>query len=193
MHDVTGYYFTNVLMMLKAAIVVLSREPAKALNILHSAVNQVQEGIDETRKAIRALKETGRERANALRAISQLARTFQALTDIKIHLEFGNAPQTFGDRLDLTVLRFVQAALTNSFRHGKATWVRIALWLTERELLITVSDNGVGAQNIVKGMGLSGMERRLCPVRGQVAARNLPGGFQVSARIPRQSEVESVV
>jgi signal transduction histidine kinase len=50
---------------------------------------------------------------------------------------------------------------------------------------MTVTDNGVGAANIIKGIGLAGMEERLESVGGTLAVSSPPeGGFRLRITIP---------
>ena len=182
-HDVTGYFFTNILMLLKAAVVLTPTAPEKVVDILHHAISQIQNGLDETRKALRSLNEIKGDKNN-LTALFGLVQTFQALTNIEVDLQYGNCPNSFGTETDSIVYRIVQESLTNAFRHSKATRIGIHLWLADGELLISISDNGEGVQRVVKGMGLTGMEDRLRRVSGSVRVGNVLGGFHVSARIP---------
>jgi signal transduction histidine kinase len=48
-----------------------------------------------------------------------------------------------------------------------------------------VSDNGIGAQNVVKGIGLAGMEERLAMVGGTLEISSPEdGGFRLRVEIP---------
>jgi signal transduction histidine kinase len=48
-----------------------------------------------------------------------------------------------------------------------------------------VSDNGIGARNIVKGIGLAGMEERIAALNGSLEiASPEEGGFRITARVP---------
>jgi signal transduction histidine kinase len=50
---------------------------------------------------------------------------------------------------------------------------------------MTVTDNGVGAANIVKGIGLAGMEERLESVGGTLSVSSpQEGGFRLKIAIP---------
>ena len=81
--------------------------------------------------------------------------------------------------------RIIQEALTNAVRHGHASSVSIQLWSDQKVLRLYILDNGRGAEQIIKGIGLLGMEERVIPYGGTVeisAPEN--GGFKLSVIIP---------
>jgi signal transduction histidine kinase len=78
----------------------------------------------------------------------------------------------------------VQESLMNSFRHGKASRVRIFLRRQDEDIVLKVSDNGMGAAIFVEGIGLAGMRERLGKLGGTLSARGVAGGFDVIASVP---------
>ncbi len=83
--------------------------------------------------------------------------------------------------------RIVQEGLTNAFRHGKATRVRINLWQTEGEILVSVLDNGRGiapGTSVTDGIGLAGMRERLAEYGGEIRLGPVVDGFELAATIP---------
>jgi signal transduction histidine kinase len=72
----------------------------------------------------------------------------------------------------------------NSFRHGKATLVRIFLVRDGDRIVLSLRDNGLGAGGFVEGIGLAGMRERLARSGGSLAAASVPGGFEVRAHVP---------
>ena len=72
----------------------------------------------------------------------------------------------------------------NSFRHGKATLVRIFLTRDAGCIVLSLRDNGVGAADLVEGIGLAGMRERLARSGGALEAASVPGGFEVRASVP---------
>ena len=79
--------------------------------------------------------------------------------------------------------RFVQEALTNSFRHGGASCIEVRLFFAERDLIVSVSDNGNAPELIHEGIGLQGMRERLGEIGGSLSYHTLQG-FTVIARLP---------
>ena len=74
--------------------------------------------------------------------------------------------------------------MTNAFRHGKATKIRIYFHAADEFLNITIIDNGVGSTQIMEGIGIAGMKERLGEFHGDLSLHNGIDGFEIKARIP---------
>lgn len=184
-HDISGYIFTNLIALMDAAGS-LGREDQGALpDMLLTARKQAQEGLRETRTALRKLREEKPRKADSTRDIHRIVSIFRTVAGIGIDLSFGNLPHFLSRNLNLALLRTVQEALTNSVRHGRASQVRVNFWVADGELLLTIADNGKGAFEVVKGIGLAGMEERIGALGGTVQVGRAPeGGFSLSVQVP---------
>lgn len=184
-HDISGYIFTNIIALMDAAISMGGRDP-EALADLHTTVRaQAKEGLQETRRALRELRASDTHRERGIAAIYKIKSVFERVTGIKVDIEAGNMPPSFGEEIDMAVYRVVQEALTNAMRHGRASHVWVHFWIMEDKLELSVQDDGLGSKDIVKGIGLSGMEERIKHLGGTIRAGNAPeGGFKVLVHIP---------
>jgi signal transduction histidine kinase len=184
-HDISGYIFTNLIALMDAAGSMRRGNDAELSELLVTARGQAQEGLRETRMALRKLREEGPSRADSQGAIHKIVSIFRKVAGIRVDLSLGNLPRYLSRELNLALYRTVQEALTNAIRHGKATVVRVDFWVEGGEILLGIADNGIGADAIVKGIGISGMEERLGALGGGVSAGRSPeGGFSLRARVP---------
>ncbi len=187
-HDISGYRFTNIIALMDAAISMGGRNLEQLQDLYLAARNQARDGLLETRRALRALRTNEMHIKHGISAVYKICAVFEQVTGIHITIESGNIPATFGPNIDMAVYRLVQEALTNAMRHGRATAVSIYFWIHEHALEIVVQDNGIGAQQVVKGIGLSGMEERLASFGGTLEIGSVAeGGFKLKARIPLQN------
>lgn len=92
--------------------------------------------------------------------------------------------------VELALFRIVQEALTNIYRHSKATKAVIRLVrnssTTDSRLSLTVRDNGVGIERrkrVSIGVGLSGMEARLRPLNGTLDISTSKQGTTISVQV----------
>lgn len=87
-----------------------------------------------------------------------------------------------------TAYRIVQESLTNAARHGKCRHATVDLRVTDRDVAITVSDDGVGGDRDAgqpSGHGIRGMVERAQILGGTVIAGAQPsGGWRVHAVLP---------
>ena len=184
-HDISGYIFTNIIALMDSTIITGCQNPEKTGETCLTARIQAQEGLQETRKALRALRTLGGEREKGLRAIYKIKGIFEETTGVAVNIESGNMPLSFGEEIDLILYRTVQEALTNALRHGHATKVCIDFRIEDSLICMYVLDNGSGTKDITKGIGLAGMEERINQINGQIEATNaLEGGFKLTVRIP---------
>jgi signal transduction histidine kinase len=90
--------------------------------------------------------------------------------------------------VDLAAYRVVQEALTNAYKHAGPAHARVHIRYEPHELLLEVSDDGVGAGaagDLGGGHGLVGMRERVALYGGDLeAGRARGGGFAVRAKIP---------
>jgi signal transduction histidine kinase len=187
-HDTVGYSLTNILMTLEAATDLLERDSLRAREALERSINEAQTCLEETRRSMQELRSKEQKEAVGLQTLAHLVRSFSEATGMKVQMEYGNAPNSFGSRLDLVLFRIIQEGLTNAFRHGQADTVRIAVWIKEKLLTVSILDNGRGTSQIVEGIGISGMRERVENIGGKISFRNYPDGFNIRAELPLTEE-----
>jgi signal transduction histidine kinase len=110
---------------------------------------------------------------------------FEEVTGIKVEIELGNIRFDYGPEVNRSLVRIIQEGFTNSVRHGKASKIIILFWEFPGTLEMLLRDNGIGAQNIVKGIGIAGMEERLAILGGKLEFSSPEdGGFVLKVTIP---------
>jgi signal transduction histidine kinase len=197
LHDNCGYVFTNIIAITDAAISCGDMETWRMQDTFQLIQSQAREGLKRTRETLHMIRELQDPVSGSIDGIYEMRRIFQDVTGIKVDIESGNMKFNYGPTVNRTLNRIVQEAFTNSVRHGQSTRILIHLWEYQGTLSMTVRDNGIGAKNIVKGIGLAGMEERLAAIGGALAVSSPEdGGFQIKVDIPlpenRQSEKNKV-
>ena len=88
-----------------------------------------------------------------------------------------------------TIFRCVQEGLSNAIRHADATAVEVSVRRQADEIVVCVSDDGVGGRGRPEGSGLRGMRERLAAANGTLSAVDrAPRGFALEARLPAAEE-----
>jgi signal transduction histidine kinase len=88
------------------------------------------------------------------------------------------------------VLLVVREALTNARRHSSARRVRVVLGATEEEIVVEVSDDGVGfdPRQSTQSVGLGAMRERTALLSGRLEVFSEPAeGTTLRLRVPRPS------
>jgi signal transduction histidine kinase len=185
LHDSCGYAFSNIILVTDAAVSRGEMGTAHSQEIFHQIRNLASRGLNDTRETLHLIRKIQEPYHESIEAIYQLKKIFEEVTGIAVTVEWGNMKRDYGPAINRVLTRIVQEAFTNSIRHGKASRILIHFWEFSREFTMTVTDNGIGAVNIVKGIGLAGMEERLESAGGTLAVSSPPeGGFRLRIAIP---------
>jgi PAS domain S-box-containing protein len=160
----------------------LASKIASARELADEMITSVQKIASELRPGI--LDRVGLEAA-----IETEAQAFQSRTGIQCHWTLPQAPLATGQDLATAAFRIFQEILTNVARHAHATSVAIHLRYREGNLLLEVSDNGVGIRKRdienPKSLGLLGMQERAAILGGKIQFDVMPaGGTLVKVEIP---------
>jgi signal transduction histidine kinase len=184
-HDSSGYVFTNIIAITDAAISYQFMEPEKMRETLQLIQNQAREGLKRTREILHMIRGIQDPVSESIDAIYEMKRIFHDVTGIRVDIESGNMRHNYGPAVNKALIRIVQEAFTNAVRHGQSTKILVRFWEFPRSLSVTVRDNGIGAKNIVKGIGLAGMEERIAALGGTMDVSSPEdGGFQIQVGIP---------
>jgi two-component system sensor histidine kinase UhpB len=159
---------------------------ADAIAMLDSAGVDQQTFDSPPRKvlaSVKALQLTNRRILDRLRplyieelglelSIEELIRKVRAQSAIRVAVEIDPALSAVDSVVSQTVYRLLQEGVTNVLRHAFATEMSLKAAVSERHVLVEISDNGVGmAPGAQFGRGLTGMHER---------ARALGGTFEIS-------------
>src|ERR1700676_3284123 len=114
-----------------------------------------------------------------------------------IKITMGTEPLDFprlATELETTLFRVIQEALTNVFRHSRASKACVTLEKKETEVTLTVRDDGVGVPVEISefrpdsiGVGIGGMRQRIKELGGELLLRNADPGTIVEVLIPTAS------
>jgi signal transduction histidine kinase len=70
----------------------------------------------------------------------------------------------------------VSEALGNVAKHARATRCEVEGWIVDEQLVVTITDDGVGGANPAGGTGLTGLVTRLDALGGTLDLTSPPGG-----------------
>ncbi len=188
LHDTVGYALTNVIVMMDAAKARAGEAPESLGSLLDDVRDQSERALNDTRRILHLMRSVEQFERKGIGAIFQLTRAFQDAMGVSVEMHLGNLPPTLGHRIDSALFRLVQEGLTNAFRHGNASRVRITMWQAPAEIRVNVWDNGSGlaadGAAVQDGIGMSGMRERFAELGGTIRAGNVADGFQLSGAIP---------
>lgn len=184
LHDIVGYLITNIIMMMQAAMEIVGDKDEQLNLLLKKVEDHAQEGYQEVRQSLRLLRSLNLRKIKGIPAIQKLINTFSEATNVQVSIDYGNILFSFGGEIENVLYRLIQEGMINAFMHGKATEIQIKIWHTEKEIQLSIYDNGIGTSEIHEGIGFSGMKERISNLHGTFEANNMYEGFKIYATIP---------
>lgn len=115
-------------------------------------------------------------------------------TGIRYVLNIGEEDFALDASLSTTIFRILQEAVTNVTRHAKAKAIEVELRGEGDEMLLVVSDDGIGFDPQMlsiqrKSFGLLGMRERVKSLGGQFELSSQPGhGTQLRIHLPKTAD-----
>jgi len=186
-HDSLGHYLTAITMQLEAAGKLVAKEPDRAAESIAKAEEMARESLAEVRRSVAALRASPVDATALGDAIGELVEN---LYDSGIATTFSvkGKSQSLPIQAKTALYRTAQEGLTNVRKHAKASAVEIKLVYESEQVMLTITDNGVGQRGTEgEGFGLLGLRERLNLVRGTLEAGDNPdGGFRIHVIVPRE-------
>lgn len=199
LHDELGQIITALHLELDWSIKRLALPESVVTEVFHGPRRMIENSAAELRRICDGLRPPFLDDLGAGPALELLVEEFEGRTGVKTKLEI----QSDADAIDvptdtgLCTYRILQEALTNIMRHAEASEVAVSLHLRERELLLSIYDNGVGMDlellGGAKGSGITGMQERANLVNGRLEIKSvLNEGTRIVFRVPLPLQAREV-
>ncbi|WP_310964786.1 sensor histidine kinase [Nocardioides terrisoli] len=184
LHDGVGHGLAVIAMQAGVALHVLEKDVESARASLLAIRDTSRESLEALRAELSALRPGEEAPARAARrGLADLPvlvdRVRAGGLDVSVEVRAEGVDETVG----AAAYAVVQEALTNVLRHARADRARVSVLAGSGQLVVTVADDGQGGE-VVEGMGISGMRRRVGALGGTLAVGPGSSGFTVEARLP---------
>ena len=148
--------------------------------------------FEEVRQSIFGLRTMVSRSLGLIPTLAEYLHEFSAQHGIQVDLQVQeDRVPGFSSAEETQVVRIIQEALTNIWKHAKATWAVIRLGVQDGHREVTIQDNGRGfePERIRKGgssrFGLETMRERAEGLGGSLEIQSPPGaGTTVTIRLP---------
>lgn len=153
--------------------------------LLDRAVEGLDEAIRMLRRVVHGLRPPELDALGLAGALKELA-VFLSGPSLRVETALPTDLTVLSKGVEVAAYRIVAEALTNVVRHAQATRAEITITLDERNLMVEVSDNGVGVPTDAgkNGMGMRFMAQRAREIAGEFSYRSGVGGTTVRAVLP---------
>jgi signal transduction histidine kinase len=186
LHDETG----QSMLTLRLQLELLEKTAPKELREkLRDARQVVEDTIVEVRRLISALSPAALEQLGLPAAIRHLAGRLRKVCPVRVRLRLETG-RRLPRAVETVAYRLVQESFQNIAKHAGATSVNLWLRSTDKQLELSIRDNGAGfdvgaASGKANSFGLAGMRERVALFGGALRIDSRPGhGTQLSIVLP---------
>ncbi len=190
-HDVLAHSLGSLGVQIQAAQAVLTdqRDIDRAVELLRAARRAATDGLNETRRALHALRTDTPPLADALSDLSVgHRRQFGGQVSFAVSGEL----RSLSADADLALTRTAQEALVNAAKHASHQPVDVNLDYDDGHTTLTVVNrlshdavNPTTLETINGGYGLAGMRERLLLIDGSLCAGPADGNWVVTAHVTK--------
>jgi len=187
LHDEAG----QALMALRLELELIERAvPPDLRSRLAEARDLVARTVVELRRMVAALSPEVLERLGLEAAIRQLAARFSKVHAARLRLRLRMNQVRLPMPVQEVIYRVAQECLHNIARHSRASLVNLSLLAADKNIRLSVRDNGAGfcadqAGRKPGSFGLAGMRERAALVGGTLAVVSQPGkGTCITLELP---------
>lgn len=141
-------------------------------------LRSLDEGLDLKRRIIESLRPTLLDNVGLLAAMRWLVDEGVRRAGLACEEQYAEPLPELSPDANIAVFRVVQECLINVMKHARAKSVRLAVTSDERELSVTIQDDGIGIDEqrleVPQAHGLLGMRHRVEALGGRLRIRS-PG------------------
>jgi signal transduction histidine kinase len=177
LHDGAQQRLVHTVMTLQRAQRTASPDEASAL--LAEALNHASAAIDELRDLAQGLHPAVLTHRGLAAALETLAER----SPVPVALDVGD--ERYPSSVEAAAYFVAAEGLTNVAKYAKATSARVCAQVCDRDLVLTVADDGVGNATVADGHGLGGLRDRMTAIGGRLTIHSPAGeGTTIRADIP---------
>ena len=180
LHDKLGHNINGSVYQLEAVKVLMEKDPETSKKMVQAVIDQLRSGMDEIRAILR------KERPKKYKlAVSQLEKLCEDCREKGVDAELFTEGELkeIPDKYLEVILDNAYEAISNSMKYAKCSKIKISVHVLNQMIRCSISDNGVGCGEIVDGMGISGMRKRMREMNG-ILNFETEAGFTINMLLP---------
>jgi two-component system, NarL family, sensor histidine kinase UhpB len=185
LHDQVGQSLTAVALQVEQLAAGADPPTAERLDELG---RQLQGTLDDIRRIVRKLRPEALDDLGLVNALIALASRIAGQSEVRVERDLDSDLPSLSPEQELVIYRVAQEALFNVIRHAAARTARMALAPEDRNVVLTVSDDGRGMVSREAGNGINGMHERALLVGASLSIESQPKrGTRVRLVVPVES------
>lgn len=187
-HDSLAQGLTSISLQLECVPEQIESDPSSARRHVARARCLVSDSLAEARRTVWNLRPLALGEADLATALIRFTKDLSNPGSVIFSQEIEGNPRTLPTKLEDTLLRIAQEAITNAVRHGSPSRVNTRLRFGPDWVTLVVRDDGRGfdvAACSSSGFGLTSMRERTDALDGSLTIESQPGhGTITSVTLP---------
>lgn len=163
LHDTVAHTLTALSVSLETAKAYFDVDLNQTRDLVDKSIDATRKGVDETRRALKALRSSDLEDLGLRLAIKKVAESAASRFSLDLDLTLDPMPSLSPD-IEQTIYRVAQEAIENVTKHAEAKKIKVELLNQDNHIHLIVEDNGLGFDTKSKQptghFGLIGMKER---------------------------------
>ncbi len=182
LHDTLAHSLTALSVSLETVKAYFDIDKEKTRELIDKSLDATRQGVDETRRALKALRASSLEDMGLALAIQRDAESAAARYGLNLTLDLQPMPSLSPD-VEQTIYRVAQESIENIVNHARAKNFNVQL-INNGQTTLSIQDDGIGFDSNAKGptghFGLVGMHERAELAGGKLKIESQKGkGTQV--------------
>jgi signal transduction histidine kinase len=180
LHDGTQQRLVSLCLAARAAETDVRAGPGELRAYLSSIAAELTDAIAELQEFSRGIHPTIVSVRGLGPALRALARRCAVPVDLDVTMS-----TRFPEPIEIAAYYVASEALANAMKHARASRIQILLAPGDGSLLLSISDDGIGGADPVRGSGLVGLTDRIQALGGSIRIRSAAGaGTHITAHLP---------
>ena len=189
LHDNLGHSLVTLTVQLEAAQRLFATDSVRAMALLTEMQKLTRASMEDLRRSLANLRARGLGDRSLAQALQTLCDEAGQGSAVKIECRLADGADHLPPLVAEALWRVAQEALTNVHKHAQSSCVQVNLTLQPKEVLLRVSDDGIGLPPGVEEKpghyGLRGMRERVEGLGGTFTlAADGNRGTVIEARVP---------
>jgi signal transduction histidine kinase len=184
LHDTVAHTLSGLSVQLETIKAYWDVDPKMARESLERSSKIAHSGLDETRRALKALRVSPLDDLGLVQALNMMAKDSTSRANIALDLSITPDLPVLSPDIEQCIYRIAQEAITNSVNHSQGKQLTVKLEYQEEHVKLLVQDDGIGFDSEKSSdpnhFGLTGMRERAQLIGGELNIVSKPGaGTQI--------------
>ena len=179
LHDTLAHTLSGLAVQLETIKAYWDVDHDMAHSSLESSIATAHSGLEETRRALKALRASPLDDLGLTGAVRTLAENAASRANLALDLSTAEEIPVFSPDVEQAIYRIAQEAVANVVTHAEARKLSVRLDLAGGKVRLAVSDDGTGfdvdKSNKPSQFGLTGMKERAQLIGGELSIFSKPG------------------